>query len=134
MLLSEAVERFDLSRVGRSGSTRQWYRRMAGALVDFLGDPELEKVMVDDLRRFHAALETRALSPFTILAHLRAVKILFRWCADEGLIESDPSRRLKLPRAPDQEPKAISREDVERMGGGGLTVRDRPIVEFSRHQ
>jgi len=103
---------------------------MLNALVVFLGDSELEKVTVDDLRRFHAGLEARDLSAFTVRAHLRAIKIFFRWCAEEGLLESDPSRRLKLPRAPDQEPKAISREDVERMIEAALTARDRAIVEF----
>jgi len=141
--LSEALREFDLSLVGNAAdSTRVWYQRRLGALVEFSGDVEIEELTISDLRRWRASLIERderwsdhptrpeqegGLSPWTVRGYVRAVRAFCNWLVAEGLLISSPAARFRLPPKPQNPPKAVSPEDVAAMlevAG----VRDRAIV------
>ena len=77
-------------------------------------------------KRYSAASVARALA---------AVRGFHRWMAREGVTEDDPSRRVLAPRVNKALPKALSRDEVERLlaavpAEGGITaIRDRAILE-----
>jgi len=58
MRLSKAVNGFLIARTadGYSHHTLDSYRRRLGQMVEYLGDPPLEAVTSDDVRRFFAWL------------------------------------------------------------------------------
>ena len=130
MLLSQALREFDLSRIGRATSTRQWYQRMLRDLPTLLHNPELHTITVTHLRQWHQNLDSRDLSPHTVRAHLRACRIFFTWCHEEQLIEANPARRLSLPPEPQLPPKAITIQDINALLTHAQTHRDRAIILF----
>jgi integrase len=143
MNLSGALREFDLSLVGNAAeSTRLWYRQRLGALVEFVGDVEIEELSISDLRRWRAMLVERngrwkdhptrpaekgGLSTWTVRGYLRAVRAFCNWLVREGLMVSSPAARLRLPPRPQNPPKAVSPDDVLRMLEVA-DVRDRAIV------
>ena len=143
MKLSEALREFDTALVGNvADSTRSWYSRRLGALVEFVGDVEIEELTISDLRRWRASLierdarwtdhptrpeEEGGLSPWTVRGYIRAVRAFCNWLVHEGLLVSSPAARLRLPPKPPNPPKAVRPQDVVAM----LEVadaRDRAIV------
>ena len=114
MRLSKAIDALAIATraEGRSPRTVQAYREKLGHLVAFLGDPPIEAVTVDDLRRFLAAQRDRGLSPFTIKSRVRALKRLWNFAEAEGIVTENPARRIKTPRPATKEPKGISNDDV----------------------
>lgn len=145
MLLSDAIEHFDLSRVGRSPNTRNWYRRMLNPLASYLNNPHVSQVTIHDLRRWHQHLETKnqkwggdsthpteakPLSPWTIRAHLRATRIFFNFLHDEEHITTNPADRLKIPPPPVEPPKAITPAQLTKFINAAHSNRDRAIILF----
>ncbi|MBN1815043.1 MAG: tyrosine-type recombinase/integrase [Anaerolineae bacterium] len=152
MRLSEAIDALCIATRadGRSPRTVGSYRQKLKPLLAFLGDVHVEEISIDDLRRYVAHLmdlqaryvdhPTRrqregGLSPFTVSSRIRAFKRLFNWLAEEGAIEGNPARRIKIPRPRREEPKGVDLQDVVAMvattKAGSLTdLRDRALLLF----
>lgn len=112
-------------------STRVWYQKRLGALVRFLGEMDVGAVTVADLRRWRVALcertsryenhpsgrasEPGGLSQHTLHGYVRAARRWFKWMEDEGLIETNPARRLELPKLPRGRVKGIEHDDLRAM-------------------
>lgn len=56
--------------------------------------------------------ESRTLSPATVRAYHRSLRIFFAWCVDEDLIAANPMRRIKAPPRSRPLPKDISSADA----------------------
>jgi len=135
MELQDAIEQFtlDTEACGLSPTTIRWYRQRLSRLTRFLGEQgfaEVEQVTTADLRAFIVSLREQTirwadhpyhppsnsgLSPHTIHGYVRVVRAFFRWLAYEGVIETNPATRIKLPRLPKEPPKAIVPNDRERL-------------------
>lgn len=153
MKLSEAIEALAVATIadGRSARTVGDYRQKLGELAAFLGDKDVDQVTGHDLRRYMADLRQRdsryqvhpyrgaqagGLSMATIAGHTRAIKRLFGFLVDDGVISDNPARALKQPRIPKgREPKAIALDDLVTMlamteGEEPAQVRDRALLLF----
>ena len=153
MLLSEAIEALAVATIanGRSKRTAESYREKLSHLVAFLGDHPVDGVTVADLRRYVADLRTReqryedhpyrakvdgALSPATVASMVRAVKRLFNFLQDEGLVTSNPGRNVSVARpSKGNVPKAIAFKDLRRLldattGDDPASLRDRAVILF----
>jgi site-specific recombinase XerD len=135
MSLSEAIERLLIATraEGRSPRTVQAYAEKLGHLMRYLGDPPVEAVTVDDLRRFLAAQYEKGLSAFTVKTRVRAFKRLFNFLEAEGILESNPAQRVKTPQPKRGEPKGIRWGDflalLDTTGPGSvLDLRDRALL------
>ena len=131
MQASDALERFLLSLTGvASPATVDWYRRRLSSLVEFLGDVEVERVPVHDLRRWRVSLCERTskycdhplrpekeggLSQYTLHGYVRAARRWFKWLKDEGVAEVNPAQRLELPKLPKGGRKGLSQLDMQRI-------------------
>jgi len=128
MLLSCAIDTFIASVcAGKRNETPDAYRKKLKRLVVFLGDVQLETVQAVDLDRFRLALLTQRikrrgnvlviepLSVWYIRGLLRTVKHFFRWSADEGLLPVNVADKLKVPKRPPVEPKAISQATFDKL-------------------
>jgi site-specific recombinase XerD len=151
ILLSEAVEKLAIAlrADGISPATLKTYWRKLRPLVDYLGaDTPVESITVDDLRRYIAEQRDTAtkytdhpyhdpkegkLSLHTISGRVRTAKRLFNWLEAEGIIQDNPTARIKTPRPKQKEPKAISTQDFVALvettwAGTPADVRDRAII------
>ena len=116
MQMRTALDDFLLSYSGaRSPATVAWYRRRLGELGDFLGDVDVGRVTISDLRRFRCALESRGLAVRTRHGYVRAVRRFFAWLVEEGVLPVNVALRLELPRLPKGEVKGIRQEDLCKM-------------------
>ncbi|WP_299030015.1 tyrosine-type recombinase/integrase [uncultured Thermanaerothrix sp.] len=131
MQLSVAIQEFDLSLAGVVASgTRKLYLRRLHSLLDFLGDVEIEQITTSDLRRWRADLSERkerwvnnpyrppaagGLSPWTIHSHVRIARQFFKWLIEENYLSQNPAARLELPPLPEEPPKAVAEEDLQRL-------------------
>jgi integrase/recombinase XerD len=87
----------------------------------------LESLVDDDGRR--------VLAPASVARGVVAVRSFHRFCAREGLIDSDPSEDVGAPRVPQGIPKALDEADVEQLltavtGNEPLAQRDRALLEL----
>ena len=123
MLLSEALESLVVATEanGRSPRTVQNYRQKLAPMLAFLGDVPVEAVTVHDLRRFVVHLRSRTtrfdahdhrpeipggLAAASLAGYVRAIKRLFSFLLDDGIIESNPAHKLQMPKVGRGEPKA----------------------------
>jgi site-specific recombinase XerD len=140
MLLSEAIEALCIATRadGRSPRTVSSYREKLSYLADFIGgDNPVEDIKVAQLRAYVADQWDRDLSPFTVAGRVRALKRLFNWLTDEGILAENPAARVKTPRPKRIEPKGITEADFRRLLASTLgetiaDIRDRAILFFLR--
>jgi site-specific recombinase XerD len=151
MLLSEAIEELAIAlrADGCSPATIKTYRSKLRPLVAYLGaDTPVESITVNDLRRYIADQRDTAtkytdhpyhdpikggLSDQTIAGRVRTTKRLFNWLEEEGIIQNNPTARIKTPRPRQEEPKAISVQDFKALLETAQTdspadIRDRAII------
>ncbi len=122
MRLVRAVDLWmgELSRAGRTESSRLSYERYLFKLVDFLErsrpDIEAREVTTNDCRAFLDQWNGR--SPSTVCSIHSALKGLFSWLYVEGEIDANPMERIARPRRlkpEDVDVVILTRADVEKM-------------------
>ena len=59
---------------------------------------KIEDVTTADLLAYRETLEARGLKPSTVKRYLAAIRSLFRWALETGVIDHDPAAGLRLPR------------------------------------
>lgn len=150
MNLSDAIEALATATLadGRSQRTANDYRQKLTRLLGFLGDVDVATITAQDLRNYVAAQRAQrtryanttarpeiagGLATASIAGYVRAVKRLFRWLVDEGVLASNPAARLKTPAAPRGEPKAYTRRDLRDLlrataGDDPMQRRDRALL------
>ena len=89
---------------------------------------------VDHLGRLRVGEADERLAPASIARGLVAVRSFHRFCASEGLVESDPSEQVGAPRVPQGIPKALDERDIDAIlrsvvGDAPRSQRDRAILE-----
>ncbi len=110
MDLLKAIEGFSLylRASGYSPSTVTLYMIALKNLCEFLGNPEVKKISTQDLQRFMVYLKeeykpkrfggnSQPLSGSSRQNSWKAIRIFFKWAAEELQLKSRPDLRLKLP-------------------------------------
>lgn len=80
-----------------------------------LGERSPRELTTAELRSYAADLQRRSLGPKTIASRVTDIKRFFAFLLTEGLIETDPSRRLPHPNVPKMLPKALTFEETRRL-------------------
>jgi site-specific recombinase XerD len=93
--IAELCDRYIQSRefAALSDSTRPVRRRVVQKIRDERGTGKLA-----DLRTDHIRKDVRALTPGAASNRLKAWRGIFSFAVDEGMMQSDPSRNVKVPR------------------------------------
>ncbi len=132
------------SERGLSGNTVSAYGNDLGQLLEFLeesgGLPEgnrgWESVSLPVLTGYALNLQDKGYSPTTRARKLAAIKSLFNFLLEEGLITQDPTESLVSPRIGRALPKFLSEEEMgsllrEAYGGGAQeSQRDAAMIEL----
>ena len=121
---------------GRSPNTLAAYRRDLRGFWEWLdrSGRTLDDVGGSDIDAFVAELRSRGLAPASVKRSLVAVRSLFRFRAQEGLSDGDPSVGVETPRVPSGLPKALSEAEVQSLldavvGDTPVERRDRAVLE-----
>lgn len=130
MKLNDLIYRYLAANTsGFSNETYDSYNRKLNYLRNHVGGGEVEAntikpQMIEELKldltrrrekRKGAGVVNEPLSPFTIYTSLKTIKYFFDWSYDQGLIENNPMRGVRLPTEPKPKPKAVSTETVTKM-------------------
>jgi integrase/recombinase XerC len=118
------------------------YRRDLGQFRTWLDTQREEWRWTDvdrlDLRSYLGHLNRRGLARRTVARKLSAIRTFYRWLHREGVVEANPARTLRSPRAGRKLPAWLTRSDVDRMfvlaenraaEGGFRGARDLAILE-----
>lgn len=126
---------------GASPNTLDAYRRTLVRYLDFLdtrGITEPSRVSGEDVAGFAAALSSADgfdLGARSVAQSLSAVRMFHRFLVAEGYVKTDPTGAVASPRMPHRLPRALTRDQVERLlespaGGSALGIRDRFMLEM----
>ncbi len=125
----------DYLRVERNASenTIDAYRRDLRDLVEFLGDRDVDKVGMGDLRAFLKSLHQMGHCASTIGRKLATLRSFFVFTQREGLTEVNHARALRAPKREQRLPHLVDTNDIERLldapDDSRLGLRDRAILE-----
>ena len=127
MLTSQAIEGFVLDLLSGNYATRtvEGYKTNLRHLCDFLGDPEIGTVALDDLKRFMAYLKTdyqpvrmnHSTAPLSGSAqdnHWKAIRTFYRW-AEEALQVRNITEKLPRPKYSTPEIIPFSEDEIKTM-------------------
>lgn len=139
----EAFRRHLLTERGRSANTARAYLADVSSLLGGLGadgDTATEDVMrsldLAGLREWIARAGEAGASASTLARHAASARTFCAWALREGLVESDPSTRLRAPKRAAHLPQVLQRNQVDRLIAelgeqeGPEADRDRAAVEL----
>ncbi|MCA9988781.1 MAG: tyrosine-type recombinase/integrase [Anaerolineales bacterium] len=118
MLLSEAINYFVSSQRGMlSDKTLHFYSHRMTTVCDFLEDPDLENITVQDLNRWRAAMFAKGWAPATVAGGVRAIRRFYAWLEEHELItaEQNIGGRVKKPPVRLDKPKAATVDDIQKV-------------------
>ena len=124
---------------GVSPRTLEAYRRDIQRMAAFLESRGVRRVgdaTAHDLREYVYHLKDRGLQPSSIRRNLSAVRTYFGFLLAEGVVVTDPTERVELPRAWRRLPGVLSVAEVERLldapdPGERLYWRDKALLEVA---
>jgi len=134
--LSGVMDDFtDYLRVERNASehTVSAYRRDLRDLIDFLGDRDVDKVEMGDLRAFLKQLYQMGHGASTIGRKLATLRSFFVFAQREGMIEVNHARAIRAPKREQRLPHLVDTDGIERLldapDDTPLGRRDRALLE-----
>lgn len=126
---------------GLAPKTISWYAANLRAWSAFVGsrdwlDPDVSREFIVNLSSCdtlyadhpHRLPKAGHYSVYTLRARLRAIKRFFNWLSEEGRINTNPARLLRMPRTPKLLPRGISVCDFERLLAAVDGPRDRSLL------
>src|SRR5246500_2079717 len=111
----------------------------AGDLVNFanyVGGREWKSIDHVAIRGFLSHLYEKGLSKASVARSLAAVRSLYRWLAQEGVVEQNPAKLVSTPRLPKKLPRVPTIEEVNSVLDGKMPEvasfpeRDRLMLEL----
>ncbi|MGM8836486.1 MULTISPECIES: tyrosine-type recombinase/integrase [Thermus] len=117
---------------GLSPRTLAFYREGVNSMLRIVGDKRAQDLAPSDLRAFLARSHEEGLSPGGVVARYRAVRAFVRWLVREGVLEHDPTARIRPPKAPPPDLAVVRPGEIRRMllaaDGGRHPFRDKAIL------
>lgn len=97
-------------------SSWQTYRNIIKKhILPVLGEMKLSTITPSVIHDFVTALESSSLSYNTIKGVYRLLKAALRCAFEEGMIEKNPCRKIKIQRIEQVEPRVLTRSEQERV-------------------
>lgn len=104
---------------GKSPSTVVWYEQKLRTFCEYLNarliPPDPGTLSPEVIRGFVTHLQATGISAFTTRGYVQVIKGLFTWLEDEGYIDFNPIRRVKLPKTPKYVVQPLEEEEVRRL-------------------
>ena len=103
---------------------------------EYMGSRDWKKIDHVAIRGFLSHLYDKGLSKTSVARSLAAVRSLYRWLAQEGVVEQNPAKLVSTPRLPKKLPRVPTIEEMNTMLDGKMPEvasfpeRDRLLFEF----
>jgi integrase/recombinase XerD len=122
---------------GLSKNTIDAYSHGLNRFLDYLrkkGIQEMPSVSKFDVRAFLLALKKQGLSTKTVLRNLVAIRTLFQFLIQEGILATNPIEELESPKISKTLPEILTLKEVEQLleqpnPQTPLAIRDRAMLE-----
>ncbi len=121
LVLSNLIEAYLLTcqAEGKSPATIRWYEQKLRAFLDYLRSRRLtlnpEEITPEIVRGLVTHVQSTAVSAFTTRGYVQVIKGLFTWLEDEGYVDQNPIRRVKLPKTPRYVVKPLEESQMHRL-------------------
>lgn len=132
MLLSKAWESYQSDKLleGYSQQTMKAYSTQFNLLTrNFCKELNIEEITQSDLKAY-LVKDSDRLKPSSLGHRIRFVKSLFKWAHDEGVLKSNPARKLKEPKASVRIPKFLTEKEIEYLREGCYSAFEHTLFEF----
>lgn len=95
-------------------------------------DKDIESISAGDIKRFLEVL-SKTNKPITINQTIKVLKVFFKWCVEEDIIDVDPCKRIKLLNPGKTMIKAYSENDINTIlnyynGKGYIKTRNKTML------
>ena len=120
-------------------STVRVYARQVQSALDEVG-PDVTSITTRALREVVKRRWSQGYAATTRRQLVASLRSFFAWCADEGIVERSPARRLRGPKVYSSEPDTLTRLETSRLVYGPqpghlpkdpLEARDRVLVAIA---
>ena len=119
-----------------SPHTIRAYTRDLGNFAAYVGSRKWRDIDHITIRGFLSHLYEKGLSKTSVARSLAAVRSLYRWLAQEGLVEQNPAALVSTPKLPKKLPRVPTMEEMNAALDGGMPEvaafpeRDRLMLEL----
>src|SRR6476646_2290112 len=136
--VTSAVQKFLASLRERNTSphTTRAYTRDLGNFAAYLGPRKWRDIDHITIRGFLSHLYEKGLSKTSVERSLAAVSSLYRWLAQEGIVEQNPAALVSTPKLPKKLPRVPTMEEMNSVLDGSMPEvasfpeRDRLMLEL----
>jgi len=117
MKLSKIIAEYLLEHEiqGHSTATIRYYRQNLGWFCNFLGNPDISAVTLQNAREYVISLRERNTSSTTLQTYTRAIRAFLTWCYNEEYISVNIPEKLKLPKATKKAVDVLTDSEVLRL-------------------
>jgi len=119
-----------------SAHTVKAYTGDLDIFAGYIGSRDIKKIDHIAIRGFLSHLYDKGLSKTSVARALAAVRSLYRWLAQEGVVEQNPAKLVATPRLPKKLPRVPTIEEVNSVLDGRMPEvasfpeRDRLLLEL----
>src|SRR5690242_18734119 len=112
--ISDAVTKFlqSLRQRNASAHTIKAYTGDLAAFAECVGTRDLRDIDHVTIRGFLSLLYEKGLSKTSVARALAAVRSLYRWLAQESLVEQNPAALVSTPKLPKKLPRVPTVEEM----------------------
>src|SRR5437763_11582722 len=136
--VAKSVQQFLRSLRGRNASphTIKAYTGDLEVFSAYIGSRKLPEIDHISIRGFLSQLYEKGLSKTSVARALAAVRSLYRWLAQEGVVEQNPAALVSTPKLPKKLPRVPTMEEMNSVLGGSMaenaafSERDRLMLEL----
>src|SRR5271165_4209187 len=125
-IVEKAVAKFVRTLEGRNASlhTIKAYSRDLAQFAEYVGPQSWRDIDHVLIRGYLSSLYERGLSKTSVARALAALRSLYKWLAQEGVVEQNPAALVATPKLPKKLPRVPTIEEVN-------TVLDSAMPESS---
>lgn len=135
LTVEQAHRRYVADRTDIRPETMRSFRETFRLFADEVGaDRPLSSVARGDLNTWMRGMGRRKLATATIRLRVGTVRGFFKWAVLEGLIKTDPTLALRLPRLPRELPRGLKDKQVRQLLDACADDRERLIVLLMRRE
>jgi len=121
-IVEKAIDQFLLVLRERNASahTIKAYAGDLDVFAAYIGSRDWKKIDHFTIRGFLSRLYEKGLSKTSVARALAAVRSLYRWLAQEGVVEQNPAKLVATPKLPKKLPRVPTIEEMNSVLDGGM--------------
>lgn len=129
MMMTDEIELFGQEYAFRLNHvTLNLYKRFTVELIGHSGK-RFDEINTRDIRKWLGDLSTDGLAISTLNTRIAGIKLFYRFCSEEGLVELDPTKSIHLSKVEEKLPYYLTREQLSNLRSTAKGLRERAVIE-----